>query len=138
MIGVDDSDGVVYRGQKLTIIECQGAKDSLLDAISGENPSKQESLKRSMLLQIQRLADIGQLSRRHFPQEDCLPYPDNNKHFYAFKRIPLRAYCWYSRKYQHVVFISHYILKRQDKLSPRDTRIVHSNYKRIEVGSDER
>jgi hypothetical protein len=138
LIGLNDEKGIVYRGSKLIVVECLGANLSLTEALKSERNQKKDTHKQTMFLQIARLADTLQLSKLNYRQEGCLPVPDNNKHFYAFKKIPLRGYCWYSRKHQHTLFISHYIMKRTDKLSPKDTRLVHYNWDRIEAGTDER
>jgi len=89
---------------------------------------------------VKRLAGGQRLSRDTFPQEGPLPSYQGKpaKQFYAFKKIPIRAYGWFSETKDKTFFISHYIFKNKDKLSKSDTNKVQRNWTRIEVDGDEK
>lgn len=88
------------------------------------------------------LAAMERLSRNELlPASDFCPegnLPSGSGKFFAFKHIPIRAYCWYSKRFPSVMYISHYTYKNTQKLHKSDTERVHANYNRIEVdGHDE-
>ena len=83
-----------------------------------------------MVLLIERLADGRPMSKENFPSEGQLPSSAGK--FHAFKKLPIRAYCWLSQKYPNTYFISHYIYKDQQKLDKRDTNRVHANWREKE------
>jgi hypothetical protein len=93
-----------------------------------------------MIFQIQRLADGHPMSNENFPLEGELPGTGHKKkqRFRALKKIPVRGYCWKSEKHPNTWFISHYIHKKQNKLSDSDTQKVRNNWHRIEIQDDER
>lgn len=87
-----------------------------------------------------RLADLGKqaLSREHFPSESATPLVGSNSDkFYCFKRIPLRAYCWFSVTHENRVYISHFIHKKKIKLDSRDIEKASNNWRRVEQNGDE-
>lgn len=90
---------------------------------------------RGLVTQIQRLADGFNMSADNFPHEGVLPCGGRYR---ALKRIPLRAYCWLSKRKSATYYISHYVYKDFDKLKRRDTDIVCDNWKRVEVDNRER
>ncbi len=94
-----------------------------------------------MIVQLNRLANGGRISKDSFPKEGQLPKQpgqQNTKYFYALKKIPIRAYGWYSERESGKFFISHYIYKDRNKLSEADTKRVGANWTRIEENGDER
>lgn len=54
--------------------------------------------------------------------------------FFAIKRIPIRAYFWYSKNHKNTIVISHYVKKTWRKLRPKDTKLVKANWERENVG----
>ena len=125
-----NTEDILYEGSCYRILYCKGAKKSLEQAMSHVSPSsKQRQFKIRLMLQIKRLADGNRLSKENFPQEGNLP---DGKKFNAFKRIPIRGYCWKSSKYPNTYFISHFIYKDQQKLNRNDTDKVCKNWKQIE------
>lgn len=124
----------IIKGSNFTIIHCDGALESMEQALSGCKATKRRSLERGIQMQIERLANGHRLSKEHFPPEGQLP---NNKKFYAFKRKPLRAYCWLSTTRKNTYFVSHYVHKKCQKLSTADTNKISQNWRRIEEGNDE-
>jgi hypothetical protein len=129
-----------YAGRAFTIVHCRGALESFEKAISGLPKRKRESFTRGMILQINRLANGERMSKDNFPREGLLPGDEHHgkKHFFALKRIPVRGYCWKSTQQPNTWFISHYILKKKDKLADSDTQKVCNNWHRIEIENDER
>ncbi|HHQ6597620.1 TPA: hypothetical protein ACSTLU_003914 [Serratia fonticola] len=93
-----------------------------------------------MNMLVNRLASGIRLSKDSFPAEGPLPSLGGKpgKHFYAFKKIPVRAYGWFSDTKPKKFFISHYVYKNKDKLSKSDTTTVQGNWTRIEVNGDEK
>lgn len=91
--------------------------------------------------QLMRLADGEEMSQEYFRKEGVLPGKKGRtgvKHFYALKRMPIRAYCWKSERFPNTYFISHYVFKDYDGLDPSDTKIVCNNWLRIEEQGHER
>ncbi|MEN4621768.1 hypothetical protein ABEH29_10295 [Pantoea agglomerans] len=127
-------------GSLLTIVHCESAWDTFLVALESIQEAKRESIKHRMDVMVKALADGKRLSRDSFPPEGMLPCLQGKqaKQFYAFKKIPIRAYGWYSETKPKKFFISHYIFKNTDKLSKSDTTIVQRNWTRIEVNGDEK
>ncbi|HBL6925838.1 TPA: hypothetical protein LSH87_003747 [Citrobacter koseri] len=127
-------------GSLLRIVHCCGAWDSFTEALKRTPTDRHDSLKAQMNLLVQRLANGARLSKDSFPPEGLLPcLPGKQaKSFYAFKKIPIRAYGWYSERHSKTFFISHYIYKSKDKLSKKDTTRVQGNWTRIEVDGDEK
>ncbi|NLR20505.1 hypothetical protein EXT47_10540 [Pseudoalteromonas sp. CO342X] len=109
-------------------MHCEGALESLQKALTHVTPhKKQKSMLVGIVLMIERLAGGEQLSKDSFPPEGDLPKGSGK--FHAFKRIPIRAYCWRSKKHPNTYFISHYIYKDFDKLKDKDIQKVHRNWK---------
>ena len=127
----------VHKGSRLTVIHCKGALKSFRELLSKTGTPKYEKI---ILLQINSIIDGHRLSKQNFRQESELPaHPKNHvkKHFYAFKKIPIRAYGWYSETKPGVFFISHYIHKKRDELADSDKKIVKNNWERIEVNNED-
>lgn len=127
-------------GALLTVVHCEGAWETFLVALESIPAGERESIKLRMDMLVKALASGRRLSKDSFPQEGFLPSLPGKaaKQFYAFKKIPIRAYGWYSETRPKKFFISHYIFKNKDKLSGSDTTIVQRNWTRIEVNGDEK
>lgn len=120
-----------FQGERLTVVHCEGALESFENAINSVNPPKRRTgMAMWMVRQIEQLANKGRLSGDNYPLEGNLP--KNGGKFRALKKIPIRGYCWHSKKHPHTVFISHYIYKAKDKLDPKDTDRVVANWRKIE------
>jgi hypothetical protein len=130
-----------FEGEKFKVIHCKGAVESYEESLRHVDSQKRKSFTRSMIIQIQRLADGQRMSKENFPQEGVLPKQkeqSKTKKFNALKRIPIRGYCWLSDVHPNTYFISHYVYKDYGKLKDKDTAIVGKNWTRIEVNGDER
>ena len=88
--------------------------------------------------QLQRHADGHPLASGSFADEGLLPAELGKKprSFKAYKRLPIRAYCWQSPNTPDTWFVSHYITKRKDKLDAADTARVGAHFTRIEIDGD--
>jgi phage-related protein len=86
-------------------------------------------MKRGLAMQLDKLAKGEKLSTENFAPEGNLP---SGKKFFALKKLPIRGYCWFSQSNKGVVYISHYVHKKTQKLSEADINKVASNWKRIE------
>ncbi|WP_233080712.1 hypothetical protein [Rheinheimera soli] len=119
---------IKHEGSKFTVEHCEGAIESFEEALISVTPhNKKSSIKRAIIQLIERLADGKQMSKENFPQEGQLP--KSNGKFNAFKKLPIRAYCWLSSKHPNTYFISHYTYKDKQKLDQRDIDKVHANWR---------
>lgn len=115
-----------------SVVLCEGARESLREALKGVMRKKERrALVRAVYLQMERRASKEkQLSNQNFPKEG--PLPRGAGHFYCFKRKPLRAYCWLSKKHPGTWYVSHFVLKKKDKLAEADTKRVGDNWLLLE------
>ena len=118
-----------YKGSKYNVIHCDGAIDSLNKAMERVPAHEKRTRKAQMLRLIERLGDGMNMPRDSFPDEGVLPDGSN---FKAFKKLPLRAYLWLSKRYQNTYFISHYIYKDYQKLKKSDIEKVKANWRKKE------
>jgi len=117
-----------HQGATFKVIHCEGALKSFEKALISVTPhNKKRSLKNAIIQLIERLADGKRMSRENFPQEGILPHSKGK--FNAFKKLPVRAYCWLSTKYPNTYFISHYTYKDKQKLDKKDIGKVHANWR---------
>lgn len=130
---------VKITGSRLSIVHCTGAWESFLEAIESLPFGRRDAMKATMDMLVRRLSNGERLSKDSFPQEGSLPSYQGKpaKQFYGFKKIPIRAYGWYSERVPQTFYISHYTCKKAQKLSEKDTLKVQRNWTRIEVNSDE-
>ena len=54
--------------------------------------------------------------------------------FFAIKRIPIRAYFWYSKNNKNTIVVSHYVKKTWQKLGLEDIKRVKANWVREKAG----
>ena len=59
---------------------------------------------------------------------------DGATKFFAIKRIPIRAYFWYSKNNKNTIVVSHYVKKTWQKLRPEDIKRVKANWEREKAG----
>lgn len=136
----DDQPKRSFQGDRFKVVHCLGARESFEISLGHCEKGRANALRRGMDQQIKRLADGHRMSDNSFPSEGKLPKvkgQSKQKKFNAFKRLPIRGYCWFSEKHTDTYFISHYIFKNFDKLSNKDTGKVGANWTRIEVDGDE-
>lgn len=129
-----------FQGESLCLVHCVGAAKSFTEAMSHFRPNKIASFKRAMEAQMRRFVDGHRMSKENFCKEGPLPHrvgQNGTKNFYAFKKIPIRAYGWYSETKPNTFFVSHYVYKNFDDLRDSDVNIVGRNWIRIEVEGNE-
>lgn len=124
-----DQKYILYQGTHCAIVHCSGAEQSLNVALEHVGKQKRGSLHRRLMQQMMRYADGDRLSSDNFPSEGKLP---DKKKFYAFKKLPIRAYCWQSNICKRTLFISHYVFKDQKKLNSSDADQVGRNWEKKE------
>lgn len=89
-----------YKGVKFTVIHCDGALESYMEALDSVDARKRKSFTRGVMQQIERLAGGHRMSKENFPQEGALPKRKGQqkaKKFNALKRIPIRGIAGYLR-----------------------------------------
>lgn len=111
---------ILYQGLKLTIEATEDALWSKTEVVTQVPKNKAACLTQLWKL-TQRLADTGKLNS-----------PDQFRHegdqIYAIKaKCGLRAYGWYHTQKRKIFVISHYVLKKQEKLDPRDKQRAINN-----------
>jgi len=117
-----------YEGSTYKVIHCEKAVNSFYDAASSIKPvRKRQTLENFMVKLIRRIANRERLSTASYAPEGRLP--EKAGKFYALKKIPIRGYCWQSKKYPGTIFISHYIFKNKQKLDKKDIEKVASHWK---------
>lgn len=129
----DGGQGVVRH-----CLEALTSLDQALKKVS--HKGKRKSSKVALEIQIKRLASGRPISGgSKLVKEGDLPVIVGHakSKFYALKRIPIRAYFWYSKSNPDYRFISHYIYKSSDKLKNEDITRVGDNWIRVEVNGDE-
>ena len=62
-----------FTGNRFTIVHCNEAIESFEEALSHVTAKKAKTFKRSMPMQIKRLADGHRMSKENFPQEGASP-----------------------------------------------------------------
>jgi hypothetical protein len=129
-----------YRGARLTIRYCEQPPDgadpetwqppSWHEALTGIPPKKHDGVIAKLVARRGFLADQGQLrTPDYWNTEGELP---DGKRFYAIKADDLRAYGWFSGRHKGVFYISHFALKKGQKLAKKDARRVIQNWRQIE------
>lgn len=107
-----------YKGQKLTIVWDDDAEKSLGAAEAGV-PGNQRACPVQLKRLIARLADFGEL-------KNVSQFRNEGDGIWAIKaRCGLRAYGFYMPGGRFVV--SHFVLKREDKMAKRDHELALEN-----------
>lgn len=78
------------------------------------------------------------MSEASFPAEGELPARPGGERrsFHAYKKIPIRAYCWHSEADPDTWYISHFVNKTWTKRRPEDRQTVINNWRRIEIDGE--
>ena len=113
-----------YKGKIYKVILCDGAAESLMEALCHFRDTKKKSLYLRLLVLVKQYADGEQLSPNTMKREDIIV---KGKYFYVIKKIPIRIYFWKESGY---VIISHFKRKLKDKLDAKDTTKVRRNWKK--------
>lgn len=120
------------QGLKRRIIHAPGAFDSWKIA-SARLPERRSTEIEGFLIAL--FDDWIKGSRLHSSWAEPEGDLSKTKKFFAIKRIPIRAYFWYSDVYKDTIVISHYVCKKWQKLRSKDTKQVKLNWKRDSSGN---
>lgn len=116
---------IFAKGVARTIEGTDDAQTTLAEA-EAQVPGSKEGCKAQLYALIKRLADFGKLSS---PDQMRL---EGDQIFSIKTRCGIRAYGWWHRKRRGVFVISHFIMKKKDKLDPRDLDRAKQNRDRYE------
>ena len=121
---------IYYSGQKYTIEITEDGLSSRREAESCVPSNKKACIAQHIAL-IKRLADIGELKS---PEQ----FRHEGEGVWAVKaRCGLRAYGWYHGSRRGVFVISHFLLKKQQKLDRRDLDRAKRNREQYENSGDD-
>lgn len=111
---------IFARGTRLTIEWTADAQRTLPEA-EAQVPGSKEGCKAQLRAIIQKLADQGKIFS---PEQMRL---EEDKIFALKARCGLRAYGWFHRQRRNVFVISHFIMKKTQKLDRRDLEWARKN-----------
>lgn len=113
-------------GRKRRVIHAPGALKSWED-VAEKLPSQKTALIEGALCQLfMDWIDGARLHRQWAEPEGDL---DRGTKFFAIKRIPVRAYFWYSEVHKDTIVSSHYVKKSWQKLRKADIERVRANWR---------
>jgi hypothetical protein len=108
------------------VIHAPGALKSWED-VAEKLPSQKTALIEGALCQLfMDWIDGARLHRQWAEPEGDL---DRGTKFFAIKRIPVRAYFWYSEVHKDTIVSSHYVKKSWQKLRKADIERVRANWR---------
>lgn len=103
------------------------------DAVSSQSEAESnctEACCLQLLAITKRLANYGKISNPHH-------FMNEGEGIWALKaRCGLRAYGWFAKKKRSIFVISHYIVKKRQKLNPADLKRAIHNRTIYERGGD--
>lgn len=111
---------IYAKGARLTIEWTNDARATLPEA-EAQVPGSKDACKAQLRALIKRLADVGKI----FSQDQMRMEEDS---IFAIKtRCGLRAYGWFHRQRRGVFVISHFIMKKKQKLNRGDLERAKKN-----------
>jgi hypothetical protein len=119
------------KGLKRRIIHAPGALDSWEKETAKLSERKATEIEGFLITLFDAWNDNSRLNLRWAEPEGDL---SKGKKFFAIKRIPIRAYFWYSDVYKDTIVISHYVYKKWQKLRTKDIRKVRLNWESENAG----
>ena len=141
-MGTSDNEKMVvsdWPGSKYDLSHCDNrkAKGSYDEAMKHLRTNKQRSVETQFRVMYRRFVNGQRMSRGSLVKEAALTGTGGRNggkdlHFYAFKKIPVRSYFWYSPTVTRNVWVSHYLFKDFDDLSAKDTQKVRNKFQSIE------
>jgi len=120
------------RGSKRRVIHSPGALDSW-EKVAAQLPDRKATEIEGFLIGLFD-AWVGN-SRLHTRWAEPEGNLSKTKKFFAIKRIPIRAYFWYSDVHKDTIVISHYVYKKWQKLKAKDIKQVKLNWKSESLGN---
>lgn len=122
------------QGRRRRVIHSPGALESW-DAVARKLPVQKANVIEGQLIQL--FSDWIDGVRLHGNWAEPEANLDASTKFFAIKRIPIRAYFWYSQRHKDTIVISHYVKKTWLKLRQADINRVRKNW-RNEIAGDNR
>ena len=119
------------QGLKRRIIHAPGALDSWEKEAAKLTDRKATEIEGFLIALFDAWIDNRRLNSRWAVPEGDL---NKDKKFFAVKRIPIRAYFWYSDVHKNTIVISHYVYKKWQKLRTEDLRKVKENWQSENTG----
>ena len=119
------------QGLKRRIIHAPGALDSWEKEAAKLTDRKATEIEGFLIALFDAWIDNSRLNNRWAVPEGDL---NKDKKFSAIKRIPIRAYFWYSDVHKNTIVISHYVYKKWQKLRTEDVRKVKVNWESENAG----
>jgi hypothetical protein len=119
------------QGLKRRIIHSPGALDSWKKEAAKLTDRKATEIEGFLIALFDAWIDNSRLNNRWAVPEGNL---NKDKKFFAVKRIPIRAYFWYSDAQKNTIVISHYVYKKWQKLRTEDVRKVKMNWESENAG----
>jgi len=123
-----------WKGKAYTLKHCDKAGKSYDKEIQHVAPTrKQEKFQTFFRKTYERITGGQRLSNDSVAKEATIKGTagfcnKNDMHFYAFKKLPMRSYFWYSPYREQLIFVSHYKFKNYRKLDPADIEKVRNNF----------
>jgi len=114
------------------VVHARGALESW-DEVAAKLPSQKANLIEGALVQL--FTDWIDGARFHLQWAEQEGDLDRSTKFFAIKRIPVRAYFWYSEIHQDTIVISHYVKKSWRKLRKADIERVRANCRDEKAGN---
>ena len=119
------------QGLKRRVIHAPGALDSWKKEAEKLTDRKATEIEGFLIALFDAWVDDSRLNKHWAVPEGDL---NKDKKFFAIKRIPIRAYFWYSGVHKNTIIISHYVYKKWQKLRTEDTRKVKLNWESEHTG----
>ncbi len=119
------------QGLKRRVIHAPGALDSWEKEAAKLSERKATEIEGFLIALFDAWNDNSRLNSRWAEPEGDL---SKAKKFFAIKRIPIRAYFWYSDVHKNTIVISHYVYKKWQKLRTEDIKKVKLNWESENAG----
>ena len=120
------------QGLKRRVIHAPGALDSWAKEAAKLSERKATEIEGFLIALFDAWNDNSRLNSRWAEPEGGL---SKAKKFFAIKRIPIRAYFWYSDVHKNTIVISHYVYKKWQKLRTKDIKKVKLNWESENTGA---
>ena len=120
------------QGLKRRVIHASGALDSWEKEAAKLSERKATEIEGFLIALFDAWNDSSRLHSHWAEPEGDL---SKAKKFFAIKRIPIRAYFWYSDIHRNTIVISHYVYKKWQKLRIKDTKKVKLNWESENTGA---
>lgn len=123
-----------WKGSAYDLTHCSKADKSYDKEIQHVAPTrKQERFQTFFQKTYERITNGKRLSSETVAKEATIKGTSGlackgDLSFYAFKKLPMRSYFWYSPYQEKLIFVSHYKFKNYQKLDSADTEKVRNNF----------